>query len=144
MKKYLLLSVAITLFILVNCRKESQRFVIVNNTDEEIIACHNGASFLKDSSCFMHPSLITDREYKEILRSARILPHSFKNIVVWGDYMSLVDTMYIGIFNRKDWDAMSFEEFKAKYPLKHEFKVTLEDMINCDWTLYYPLEKEEK
>lgn len=58
---------------------------------------------------------------------------------MWGE--SLIsrpnDTLYIGVFCRKDIDTMSCEEFKQKFPLKKEWKVTLADMQACDWTLVY-------
>ncbi len=78
-------------------------------------------------------------EYKEILWDTRIKPHSSRDIEHWGNWMyDYPDTTFFGIFNTIDLDTMSLEEFKSKFPIKHEFKVTLQDMIDRDWTLIYP------
>ena len=91
---------------------------------------------------------LTKSEYRDLIYFWGISPHSSKNIhqFEWGEYLlsNPADTMIIRIFDRLDADTLTCDEFNNIYPLKHEFKVTLEDMINCDWTLYYPLEKEER
>lgn len=131
-----------SLIIVCNC-SEHQRLVIVNNSDEEIILFHNGQSFLIDSLryiyCSIHPSLISSKEYNDIIQLTATPPHSSKNIDYWGDYISMdMDTMFLGVFNRIEWDTMSYGEFYSKYPIKHEFAVTVQDMSDCDWTLFYP------
>lgn len=88
-----------------------------------------------------HPDVNTRREYEGILRDGCISAHSFKNFDRWRTYMYesfKFDTLYIGVFNKLDFDTLSLEEFKSKYPIKYEFKVTLQDMIDRDWTLVYP------
>ena len=37
-------------------------------------------------------------------------------------------------------NSMPCEEFKRKIPLKHEWRVTLKDMVANNWTLVYPSE----
>ena len=51
------------------------------------------------------------------------------------------DTLYIVIFNRKDYDSLSTEDFRKLYPIQYEFKITLQYMIDREWTLVYPPEE---
>jgi hypothetical protein len=84
----------------------------------------------------------TTSEYKDLIRSNMVSPYSNKNFEgrrLGEDIINRPnDTLYIGVFNRIDMDNMSCDEFKHKYPLQHEWKVTLADMEACDWTLVYP------
>lgn len=122
---------------LISCTPQ-QRFTIVNNSEEEVMVVRDSRSILRDS-IFRHPDNTAKSEYKEILRDTRIKPHSSRSIEYWGKWMyDYPDTTFFGIFNIIDLDTMSLEEFKSKFPIKHEFKVTLQDMIDRDWTLIYP------
>ena len=139
MYKCLYFLLIITALCLSSCTPH-QRFVVVNNSDEEIMMLQNWFSFLKDTIFIVHPEETPTYLYKEYLRDTRIKPHSSRNIENWGDWMydDSEDTTYIAVFNIIDLDTMSLEEFKSKFPIKHEFKVTLQDMIDRDWTLIYP------
>ena len=74
----------------------------------------------------------------------RTKPHSSRNIGYWrNDWIyDYLDTTYFRVFNVIDYDTMSLDEFKNKYPIKHVFKVTLQDMIDRDWTLIYPPDEQ--
>lgn len=124
---------------LISCTPQ-QRFTIVNNSEETILVVHNNKSVKMNPIYDIHPEENTKSEYNEMLNFSSIKPHSNKNIDYWGDYIRDTpnDTMYLGIFFVIDLDTMSLEEFKTKYPIRYEFKVTLQDMINRDWTLVYP------
>ena len=138
MKRTILLLI-IAVYVFVNCTSKTWRFVIVNKSDEEVVAFHNRTSFLKDSMDLVHPDKWSRRDYSDFLRRS-IPPNSSKRMEYWEDFLQEWpnDTLFIGLFNRVDLDTMTLFEFKTKYPIKHEFKVILQDMINCDWTLVYP------
>lgn len=137
MKKNICIELIISAFCLSSCTPQ-QRFTIVNNSDEEIMVKRDGRSILRDS-IIIHPDKTPKDEYKEILWDTRIKPHSSRDIEHWGNWMyDYPDTTFFGIFNTIDLDTMTLEEFKSKFPIKHEFKVTLQDMIDRDWTLIYP------
>ena len=121
------------------CRKNNDQFYIVNNSDETIIPVHNGMSLLKNPIYSFHPEKCSSREYSEFLWD-RISPHSSRDLSHFHQFLNNTpdDTLYIGIFNLCDIDTMSLEEFKIKYPIKHEYKITLQDMIDNNWTLVYP------
>ena len=128
---------------LLSCRDKTTDFVIVNNSDYDIIPVHNGVSLYVDSIYDYHPEIQSKSEYKRITNVGCIQSHSSKSIDRWNDMMSDYfkdDTLYIGIFSRLDFDTLSLSDFKKKYPIKHEFKVTLQDMIDMEWTLVYPPE----
>ena len=82
----------------------------------------------------------TKQEYVDFIYHNAIKPNSDKNITGLGGLMiaNLQDTTYIYVFNRLDMDTMSCDEFKLKYPLKKEWKVTVADMEEDNWTLVYP------
>ena len=123
---------------LISCTPQ-QRFTIVNDSEEEIMVVRHGRRSILRDSIFIHPDYTAKDEYKEILRDTRIKPHSSRAIEHWGNWMyKYPDTTFFGVFNIIDLDTMSLEEFKSKFPIKHEFKVTLQDMIDRDWTLVYP------
>jgi len=138
--KYIVLLFVLPLFINGSCEdNENQRFIIRNNSDKEIIIINSYRSVAEETSCFIQN--MTKREYQDFIYYRMIPAHSNKNFerIMWGE--SLIsrpnDTLYIGVFCRKDIDTMSCEEFKQKFPLKKEWKVTLADMQACDWTLVY-------
>ena len=117
-------------------------FKIVNNTDDDILFFYDKVSHYK-FKVIGGPLEEggTTWEYKHLLKNACISAHSYK----YFDYMKPMfyrafesDTLYIAIFNMLDYDTLSRDEFKSKYPIKYEYKVTLQDMIDCDWTLIYP------
>ena len=83
-------------------------------------------------------------EYSDFIYHYMIKPNSYKNLERAGTGELVLkypnDTLSIGVFNRIDIDTMSCEEFEEKFPLKHEWRVTLADMKACDWILVYPQE----
>ena len=121
-------------------QEEGQRFIIQNNLDKEIVIINSYRSVIQDASCFIQN--MTKREYQDFIYYRMIPPHSNKNFerIRWGE--SLIsrpnDTLYIGVFYRTDIDTMSCEEFEQKFPLKHEWRVTLSVMETYDWVLVYP------
>lgn len=145
MKKYnfVLLLLVFILFCSGSCEhsKEGQRFIVQNNSDNEIVVVWGFYSPVSKEreSCFKPTSKFEHRDLMDI----SIKPHSSKNFERngggIGEYVvnHPKDTLYIGILHRIDIDTMSCEEFKQKFPLKKEWKVTLADMQACDWTLVY-------
>ena len=138
--KYIIL-IVLPLFANSSCEhNDNQSFIIRNNSDKEIIIINSYHSVAQDTSCFIEN--MTKREYQDFIYYRMIPPHSNKNFerIMWSE--SLIShpnaTLHIGVFFRKDVDTMSCEEFKQKFPLKHEWKVTLADMVANDWTLVYP------
>ena len=115
---------------------------IINNSDDDIMV------FISDVSFYNHMLIggpkeegFATKEYKDILREKCISSHSFKYFDHLRKYINeshKTDTLFWAIFNMLDYDTLSRDEFKSKYPIKYEYKVTLQDMINCDWTLIYP------
>jgi len=138
--KFILLIFISALFCNGSCEHstEGQRFIIRNNSNLEIIPV-----FDMYYSIAQHPSCIKPATKFEIAQynDSKIKPYSSKNFESnkIAEYIISKpnDTIYIGIFNCTDIDAMSCEEFKQEYPLKKEWKVTLSDMQAADWTLVY-------
>lgn len=142
--KYILLIFVSALFCNGSCEnQEGQRFIIQNNSEQEIIIINSYRSVVQDTSCFIQN--MTKREYQDFIYYRMIKPHSYKNFERnrLGELMISRpnDTLYIGIFYRADIDAMSCEEFKQEFPIKKEWKVTLSDMQAVDWTIVYPPEE---
>ena len=138
MKLFFRIALLITILCLSDC-KSHQRFVVVNNSEWEIMMLRSRYSLLKDTTFIVHPETTPEDLYKEILMETRVKPNTSRSIDYWGDWMhDYPDTTFFGVFNIIDLDTMSLEEFKSKFPIKHEFKVTLQDMIDRDWTLVYP------
>ena len=132
----------IVLLFLYSCESNND-FLILNNSDDEIIVVNDDKSFVKNKPLFMHSETWRYKEQYdfEFLKYVRIHAHSSDDRF---SYRALfyegIDTLCIAVFNLLDCDTLSFEEFKQKYPIKHEFKVTLQDMIDREWTLVYPPE----
>jgi len=123
-------------------REEEHRFVIQNNSDAEIFPVFDMYYSIAQRPCCLKPTIESERrQYNDL----KIKPYSSKNFEGNGFAEHIMskpnDTMYIGIFNCADIDTMSCDEFKQKYPLKKEWKVTLADMEACDWTLVYTPEE---
>jgi len=142
--KFVLLMI-FTLFLFCNgsCEhKEGQRFIIQNNSEQKIIIQFSQYIPVSQVPDCMKPT--TSSEYQNFIRDRMINPYSSKNFERNGGGIGELilsrpnDTLYIGVFNLIDIDTMSCEEFKQKFPIKHEWKVTLADMEACDWTLIYP------
>ena len=138
--KYIPFILFFALFVNGSCEyKEGHRFIIQNNSDLEIIPIFYMYYSISQRPVCIKPS--TRIEYEDFIYYNAIKPYSSKNFErtrAAEDLMShTTDTIYIGVFNRIDIDTMSCEEFKEKYPLKKEWKVTLKDMEACDWTLVY-------
>jgi hypothetical protein len=135
---------AFVVLLLYSC-ESNKDFLIINNSDDDIIVVHNDESFVKNKPLFMHSDTWGSKgEYNtEFLVATRIPAHSSDNrfapkvFLLYED----IDTLFIAVFNLLDCDTLSFEDFKKKYPIKHEFKVTLQDMIDREWTLVYPPEE---
>jgi len=144
--KYIPFILFFALFVNGSCEyKEGHRFIIQNNSDLEIIPIFDMYYSISQRPVCIKPS--TRIEYGDFIYYNAIKPYSSKNFErtrAAEDLMShTTDTIYIGVFNRIDIDTMSCEEFKEKYPLKKEWKVTLADMQACDWTLVYELDSIE-
>ncbi len=113
--------------------------MIQNNSEINIIIVWSLSGPLpKESNC-IKPS--TESEYEELIHTNMVESHASKDFerVRLGEWMMAHpdDTLYVGGFNLIDIDTMSCEEFEQEYPIKHEWKVTLADMVSCDWTLVY-------
>ena len=133
----------VPIFCFGNCRNEEeqrQSLIIRNNSDKEIIIINSFRSVVQDTSCFIQN--MTKMEYQDFIYYRMIPPHSNKNFerARWGESMISHpnDTLYIGVFYRTDIDEMSCEEFEQAFPLKKEWKVTVADMEEDNWTLVYP------
>ena len=143
MNKYafILLLSSMTLIHSASCERKTDKFsiTIVNHSDLEIISIFDMYYCIPQRPVCVKPD--TRIEYGDSIYHSAIKPYSSKNFErtrAAEDLMShTTDTIYIGVFNRIDIDTMSCEEFKEKYPLKKEWKVTLADMQACDWTLVY-------
>ena len=140
MKRYNIISslFVFTLFCSGSCENRiEQRFIIQNNSEQEIVVIYS--TFTINSPVCLKGN-DTKQEYVDFIYHNAIKPNSDKNITGLGGLMiaNLQDTTYIYVFNRLDMDTMSCDEFKLKYPLKKEWKVTLADMEEDNWTLVYP------
>ena len=138
--KYIPFILFFALFVNGSCEyKEGHRFIIQNNSDLEIISIFDMYYSISQRPVCVKPD--TRIEYGDFIYHSAIKPYSSKNFerTRAAEYLMshTTDTIYIGVFNRIDIDTMSCEEFKEKYPLKKEWKVTLADMQACDWTLVY-------
>jgi len=141
MKKYrfILFALIFTLFCGGSCKyEEGQRFIIQNNSEQEVMIVNAWYSSITPGC--IKPT--TKVEYEDFIHSRMIKPRSEKNFErnKFAEYMMEHPNtiLYFGVFYRIDMDTMSCEEFKQKFPLKKEWKVTLADMEACDWTLVYP------
>jgi len=139
--KFILSVLVLALFCSGSCEhKEGQRFIIQNNSEQEIIVVNDFYYSIESRPTCLK---FKDTEYQNFIYNCAIKPHSDKNFERngggIGEYVLSHpnDTLYIGVFNRIDIDTMSCEEFKQKFPMKHEWKVTLTDMQAADWTLVY-------
>ena len=140
MKRYNIISslFVFTLFCSGSCENRiEQRFIIQNNSEQEIVVIYS--TFTINSPLCLKGN-DTKQEYVDFIYHNAIKPNSDKNITGLGGLMiaNLQDTTYIYVFNRLDMDTMSCDEFKLKYPLKKEWKVTVADMEEDNWTLVYP------
>ena len=122
-------------------QEEGQPFIIQNDSDKEIIADFSRYVTISQDTVCIKP--VTKSEYDDFIRSNMIKSHSNKNFERFSNFIlkNPQDTLYIGVFYRVDMDTMPCDEFKQKYPLKKEWKVTLADMEACDWTLVYTPEE---
>jgi hypothetical protein len=138
--KYIVLIFVFALSVNGSCehQKEGQRFIIQNNSEQEIIITY-GSFPIPRKSCLTSGAQF---EYEALIRDRMIRPHSAKNFerVGLGEFLISRpnDTLYIAVFYRTDVDVMSCEEFEQEFPIKKEWKVTLSDMQAADWTLVYP------
>jgi hypothetical protein len=140
MKSILLVSAAFYFFLFFSgsCGDRiEQPLIIQNNSEQEIVVLYS--YFPMNNECFVGGNE-TKQEYKDFMYYRAIKSYSSKNLSGLGSSVvaNKQDTTYIYVFNRIDMDTMPCEEFKQKYPLKKEWKVTLADMEACDWTLVYP------
>ena len=140
--QYIPFILLLVLFVNSGCEyKEGHRFIIQNNSDLEIIPIFDRYYSISQRPVCVKPD--TRIEYGDFIYSNMIKPYSSKKIGIDGlvehmqTYPDIIKWWSLGIFNRIDMDTMSCEEFKEKYPLKKEWKVTLADMQACDWTLVY-------
>ena len=140
---FILLLFVFILFCSGSCESpQSQYFITIqNDSDKEIL--FQGAlyfSVAQDTTCFINS--MTKMEYQNFIHYRLIKPHESRKIEI--DYIvkELKNNpnmiWSLGIFNRIDVDTLSCEEFKHKFPLKKEWKVTVADMEEDNWTLVYP------
>ena len=115
---------------------------IVNNSDDDIVIPYGRRSFYKHIGGFVRDRM-TIREYRDLIRDLCIHAHSNRYLDFLKDIITdshEVDTLYLGVFNKEDCDTLTVDDFNTKYPIKYEFKVTLQYMIDHDWALVYPPE----
>jgi hypothetical protein len=119
------------------CEKEDDKYYITikNNSSKEIIYVWSSYfSAIEDTSC-----LKIIMESDKFIRDSKIEPYSSikKGIDDSVEGMQTYPNTYlfIGIFYREDIDKMSCEEFTSIYPLKKEWKVTLEDLEAANFNL---------
>ena len=142
MKKlnFILVLLIFVLFCSGSCKKEEDKYFITikNNSDKEIIRIgmvytpiSDYSSIAQDTTCLK----LSGKEYDNFILHNMIKPFSSKK-----DGMDIrVENMQsypnqvfsIGIFYLEDIETMSCEEFVQKYPLKKEWQVTLEDIMNA-------------
>lgn len=129
----------------ISCRNEDTEvnsIKIVNNSDDDVVILLKRDSFYDNpTNEGGYPYLGTNREYKDFIRNGCINAHSYKHLNNYKTYISelfVTDTLFMGVFNRLDYDTLSREEFKVIYPIKHEYKITLQYMLDQDWTIIYP------
>lgn len=130
---------------LMSCITESihsDSIKIVNNSNEDIVVFYGRESYY-ESLLIGGPreGNLTNREYRDFLRERCITAHSSKQLDDLRTYIKetfISDTLYMSVFNLMDYDTLSREEFKIIYPIKHEYKITLQYMLNQDWTIIYP------
>jgi len=139
--RFILLIFISALFCSGSCERQEQQYFITiqNNSDKEII--YQGSlysSMTLDTMCFKP---MMKSEYQDFIYYRVIKPYSSRKIeidLIVNNLQNNPNVIWsLGIFNRIDIDTMSCEEFKRKFPLKKEWKVTLADMQACDWTLVY-------
>ena len=141
--KFILSLFIFTLFYNGSCEKPRGQYflTIQNNSDKEIIFQGSLYSSMQDTTCF-NIKAWTTMEYQNFIYDRLIKPYSSRKIEIdmtVGFLQTHPNNIWsVGIFNRIDIDTMSCEEFIEKYPLKHEWRVTLADMESSDWTLVYP------
>jgi len=134
--KFILTLLVFILFCSGSCEEKTEpSFIIKNNSEQEIMVFSSYSSW--SNECLK--GNISKKEYENMIYYRAIAPFSNKNLsnLRRSIETSLTDTTFIGVFNRIDIDTMSCEEFKHKFPLKKEWKVTLADMKANDWTLEY-------
>lgn len=139
--RYILFSFIPILFCNNSCEyEEGQRFIVVNNSDEEIVVTWSYYSPIPKESGCIKP--VTKDDLEELIYTNMVEPNSRKNFerIGLGEWLMSPsnDTLHIGIFNFTDIDTMTCEEFENVFPIKQEWAVTLEDMESYDWTLVYP------
>lgn len=147
MKKFRVIILLVAIHLLASCEYDDLSWIFVNNSDEDILIARNNSSFYIDSiiPCYLS-DVYSGRLYTHFYEDACILAHSRKkmdrieNRSMIDKYYQ-TDTLYIVIFNRKDYDSLSTEDFRKLYPIQYEFKITLQYMIDREWTLVYPPEE---
>lgn len=141
-----ILSVFVFVLLLVGCeQRENHRFIIQNDSDKELIIIWAQFSIAKNPFC-INFSRMGRQEYRDFIRDRMIRPHSYKNFEEIGFAESMMGSpnriLYFSVFYRIDMATMSCEEFKEKFPIRKEWRVTLADMEANDWTLVYTPKKE--
>lgn len=144
MNKILLVLFFVLNLALVSCHDDNKgvdSIKIVNNSEDDIVIIYGRESHYKHMVIGGPKEGSTNREYLEFLRDGCIPAHSFKYLdhlktIVCRSFES--DTLFMAVFNMLDYDTLSREEFKSKYPIKYDYQITLQNMIDCDWTLFYP------
>lgn len=138
-KTYLVFLFVLPLFINNNCKhnEEHPSFVIKNESDKEIVVQFSLYGPIGQDTCCMKPQ--TTYEYSELMHSKVVSPNSEKCFEEMAELMihHPADTLYIGAFYLDDIDTMSCEEFEQLFPIQKEWKITLSQLEELDWTLNY-------
>ena len=126
----------------VSDNKKHDAIKIINNSNDDIVVFYGRESYY-ESLLIGGPreGNLTNREYRDFLRERCITAHSSKQLDDLRTYIKetfISDTLYMSVFNLMDYDTLSREEFKTIYPIKHEYKITLQYMQDQDWTIIYP------
>ena len=144
------LAIILLALLLISCidkHEDCDGLTIVNNSEYNILFFYRDGEHLYNyRDHFYHPSGFSRREKMEI-QEDRLVPAQSSRIfdcLKTSLTRSPQVTFYIGIFHQLDFDTLSQEDFRTLFPIKYEYIVDMQDMIDRDWTLVYPPESEEE
>ncbi|WP_295095835.1 hypothetical protein [Ruminococcus sp.] len=143
------LAIILLALLLISCidkHEEYDGLKIINNSDFNILFWHAREHLYNYSDYFYHPSRHSRSYNLEVLRDRLVPSHSYRQIDVLKTSLTKnpQDTFFIGIFHQLDFDTLSPEDFRTIFPIKYEYIVNMQDMIDRDWTLVYPPESDEE
>ena len=133
--KFILLALVFVLFCNGSCKEKIDKYSITikNNSDKEIMfGWSSHSSVAQDPTCLKGG---TRREFENKKINFGIKAYSSKkegmDLFVESMQRNPNRVLSIGIFYLEDIETMSCEEFMQVYPLKKEWQVTLEDIMNA-------------